>query len=270
MKFYSGITKLYDYIFPLHDAQVDFVERELRNAESGRRPTRPGSSRILDVGCGTGNLSLALAGRGYTVTGIDVDEEMVARAEKKARGHVSPRAPGRARPPGEKRPGPDVRFLRMDMMKIGNEFGPKAFDAILCFGNTLVHLTDPAAVRGFLAEASRVLVPGGLLLLQIINYDRILDHNIQGLTTIENEHVRFKRNYSLDPDTGLLLFHTILTAKGTGEIIENTIPLFPLRERQLHTFLEETGFGGIEMFGSFSGASFSLESVPLIVSARLS
>ena len=42
--------------------------------------------RVLDVGCGTGNFSLKLAGYGCEVTGIDLSEEMLAQARHKAEG----------------------------------------------------------------------------------------------------------------------------------------------------------------------------------------
>src|ERR1700751_4589674 len=38
----------------------------------------------LDAGCGTGFLSLDLAGRGHRVTGVDFAPSMIARAERKA------------------------------------------------------------------------------------------------------------------------------------------------------------------------------------------
>ncbi len=40
---------------------------------------------VLDIGCGTGSLSLVLAGLGYKVTGIDLSPEMIALAEAKTR-----------------------------------------------------------------------------------------------------------------------------------------------------------------------------------------
>src|SRR5947207_6122898 len=46
----------------------------------GGRP----SLDALDVGCGTGFLSLELAGRGHRVTGIDFAPQMLAEARKKA------------------------------------------------------------------------------------------------------------------------------------------------------------------------------------------
>ncbi len=42
-------------------------------------------SAILDMGCGTGSLSVVLAGLGHTVTGIDLSPAMISLAETKAR-----------------------------------------------------------------------------------------------------------------------------------------------------------------------------------------
>src|ERR1700724_2912956 len=43
-----------------------------------------GTLEALDVGCGTGFLSLELAGRGHRVTGVDFAPQMLAEARKKA------------------------------------------------------------------------------------------------------------------------------------------------------------------------------------------
>jgi 2-polyprenyl-3-methyl-5-hydroxy-6-metoxy-1,4-benzoquinol methylase len=41
----------------------------------------PAPARVADLGCGTGTLSVLLAEEGYSVSGIDLSPEMVARAE---------------------------------------------------------------------------------------------------------------------------------------------------------------------------------------------
>jgi 2-polyprenyl-3-methyl-5-hydroxy-6-metoxy-1,4-benzoquinol methylase len=55
--------------------EADFIEREIDYSKT---------ARILDIGCGTGRHSIELSKRGYTVTGIDLSESMLAKARKNA------------------------------------------------------------------------------------------------------------------------------------------------------------------------------------------
>lgn len=56
--------------------EVNFIEKEINfNKEY----------KILDIGCGTGRHSIELAKRGYTVTGIDLSENMLNKAREKAK-----------------------------------------------------------------------------------------------------------------------------------------------------------------------------------------
>lgn len=98
-QFFDAHAPIYDEnIFTKNTvAEVDFLLEELS--------LRPGDC-ILDVGCGTGRHSIELARRGYTVTGLDLSAEMLARAEQAAKAaSVSVRwvhpGSGLARLPGE-------------------------------------------------------------------------------------------------------------------------------------------------------------------------
>jgi len=71
--------------------------------------------RILDIGCGTGGVSLACAARGCTVTGIDVDAEMLEVARAKAT-----RAPTAG----------SVEWLQLASAEIEDRFEPSSFDAV--------------------------------------------------------------------------------------------------------------------------------------------
>src|SRR5262249_53795919 len=52
---------------------------------SGPDPTEPRATRVLDVACGIGNVSLRLAREGYTVVGIDGVRHLVEIAREKDR-----------------------------------------------------------------------------------------------------------------------------------------------------------------------------------------
>lgn len=55
--------------------ECDFIENELQFDKT---------SKILDVGCGTGRHTIELSKRGYSVTGIDLSDSQLARAREKA------------------------------------------------------------------------------------------------------------------------------------------------------------------------------------------
>jgi SAM-dependent methyltransferase len=71
---------------------VDHREQALIRAMIDRAGVRPPAS-IVDVPCGTGRLTMALAEAGFQVTGVDVSEQMIARAVSRWSGVALPHAP---------------------------------------------------------------------------------------------------------------------------------------------------------------------------------
>lgn len=76
-EFFNGHASVYmENVFTKNTAaEVDFLIEEL-----GLTP----GSMILDIGCGTGRHSVALAQRGYRMTGVDLSPGMLAEARKTA------------------------------------------------------------------------------------------------------------------------------------------------------------------------------------------
>jgi ubiquinone/menaquinone biosynthesis C-methylase UbiE len=118
----------------------DYQEGMQRVTEWLGARRRPGDSRVVDLGCGTGNYSLALARDGWAVTGVDWAPGMLRRARGKARREGGLRA----------------EFRRGDFNR-PLEFEDGAFDHAICIA-AMQCVADPAA---FLAEVARVTRPGG-------------------------------------------------------------------------------------------------------------
>lgn len=99
-----------------------------------------GNSRVADIGCGPGHISDFLARKGLSVHGIDLSPAMIELAR-------------RARP--------DLRFELGSLLEL--DIADGALDGVLAH-YSIIH-TPPDRVPAAFAEFSRVLAPGGYLLV---------------------------------------------------------------------------------------------------------
>lgn len=236
-EFYSSISSYYSEIFPYKPAQLQFVKKQLGQIKG---------AKILDIGCATGELSYHLAEQGAEVTGIDLNPDLIAQAKK-----------------SKKYPG--LHFQEGNMLKLTTDFPPESFDAVLCFGNTLVHLLSVERIREMLEGTNRILKPDGKFLLQILNYNYILDEQVTELPLIETDNIRFVRNYHFEKNSPVITFHTELDLKNEGRSVKNETPLLALRSEELKRLLGHAGFKNIELFANFKEESFGGEHLPLVV-----
>lgn len=100
--------------------------------------------RVLDVGCGTGDLTEALAIRGATVVGYDISSGVIARARARFRGF------------------PNVILECADIVDADLEHGP--FDLIVSV-TVLQHQVDDRSLNEAVGKLARVLRPGGTILI---------------------------------------------------------------------------------------------------------
>lgn len=153
----------------------------------------------------------------------------------------------------------------LDIDKLENKF-----DLIFCIGNSLVHLNNNDEICIFLKKCANNLNPGGNLILQIVNYDRVLAKDVKSLPLIKNEEVdlTFERYYDYISDIHKINFRTIL--KVDGMTLENNVLLHPIKSEELIALLEKAGFINIKTFGNFKKDEYDpMNSVPLVIVAQL-
>lgn len=125
---------------PLHDItplRLEYLEQRAGLA----------GQRVIDVGCGGGILSEAMAHRGAEVTGIDLGEAALAAARRH-----------------QQESGLDIDYQCISAEQMA-EKSPGAFDVVVCF-EMLEHVPEPESV---IRACARLVRPGGHVLFSTLN-----------------------------------------------------------------------------------------------------
>ena len=125
-------------------ADVAFCER-----------TFPEPGKLIDLGCGTGRLCLHFARKGYECVGVDLSDEMLARAKDNLQA-IEHDARYR------------VRFVTANLTD-ASLLGGETFDYAACLFSTLGMVRGATHRARVLANAFRLLKPGGRFVLHAHN-----------------------------------------------------------------------------------------------------
>ena len=204
---FSGIAGRYDLLNHLLSGNID--KRWRRVAVRALESSLVEGARVLDVACGTGDLSLVLAEAGAVrVVGLDFCRPMLEIARRKAE------ADSRSIP-----------FVEGDALRL--PFADETFDvATIAFG-----LRNLAGVAAGLRELRRILKPGGRL--AVLEFSSPVVPGFRAL-------FRFYFTRVLPRIGGLLS-----GSRGAYEYLPDSVLRFPDQKR-LAELMREEGFEGVE------------------------
>jgi len=197
---YSRLAGQWDTLFPPDSQRVLFLDELM--------PTS--GARIIEVGCGTGATAISLASLGHSVAASDLDEDMILMARESA--------------------GESVEFSVDDMISALRKVPSQSAHAVLCMGNTLPHLTAEGELEQFFQAAGAALLPGGSLVIQMLNYPRITAMGSLQLPDLQGEGITFRRKQTFDKATGLIYFDTAVIAGKQKEQRRHNLRPFDVQE----------------------------------------
>ena len=139
---YESFASVYDLFMEdvNYDEWVDYVEKIF--SEFNIKP-----ELVCELGCGTGNIALRLAKKGYDVIGIDVSEDMLSEAKLKA-----------------EKEGLDTLFLLQDMREF-ELYG--TVNCILCLCDSLNYITEDEDIKEVFRLVNNYLHPNGLFIFDL-------------------------------------------------------------------------------------------------------
>lgn len=148
---YQGFSGVYDRLMAHapYDQWVEWIEKSLAAMKKEH-------IRILDLACGTGEISVRLAEKGYDVTGVDISGDMLAQAQQKAAGRQLP-----------------IRFFQQDMRDLSGH--DQEFDAVVICCDSLNYLKDEKDVLDTFKNVFSLLKDDGFLLFDVHSVYKIDD-----------------------------------------------------------------------------------------------
>ena len=245
MGFYEEIAADYDSMTRFHER----MDKETLMLQGWR--ARYGFRSALDVACGTGLHAIALARLGVRVTGADLSAAMLAQAQAHAAAF-----------------GVEIPWVQASMQELRPHVREK-FDALFCLGNSLPHLLQQTDLAAACANFYDLLSPGGILVIQLLNYARILaaQERIAGVHRHgETIYVRF---YDFAPERLLFNVLTIHCQAAACPYALSSTPLYPYRQGELAAQLARQAFTGLEYYGDMQFQPFAAEtSANLVIVGR--
>lgn len=208
---------------------------------------------VLDVACGTFALDLPLLRRGYRIVGRDRSEAMLSQSRRnlQASGRTADLAKG------------DMRSLELG----------RSFDAVLCLGTAFNYLATPTDARAAFRTFRRHLRPGGLLVLDLTNFDAWIRRPTNARAEVDSrspDGTRIAIFALNDQDLPRRIHHArFLTAIQRGDRLDLAYSEAPLRiwtRSELTEALGKNGFQAVEWAGDLRlGAIYRKAASPRLV-----
>jgi SAM-dependent methyltransferase len=174
-----------------------------------------------------------------------------------------------------------ARFEVAGFGEMSRRFGGR-FDAVTCVGNSLPHLLDHGSLRACLSDFAALLRPGGALVIQNRNYDRLLrererfmplvsridgegetlfcritEYPPQGAAATTAKVSRGGGGIPADAEESIELTLVILRKRdGAWNQVVQSTPLRALRRHTVESELVRAGFSSVRVYGSYDFAVF--------------
>jgi len=201
-------------------------------------------SKILDIGCGAGNLVKKFVKKGYSIKGVDKSSAMVKRANTK---------------------NPECDIVKKDALNSMNH-PPKSFTHILCTYFTIYYMKDKLK---FFQNAYDWLKADGTLTLHLVNRDKfnpivnasdiltLVSAQKYAKKRITNSIIKFKNfqykaDFKLQKHKNQAIFEETFKSDKSGNIRKNEHTLYMEKQKDILSLAKSVGFilqGKIDMKG---------------------
>jgi ubiquinone/menaquinone biosynthesis C-methylase UbiE len=228
---FVAVASVYDLLMqgvPYAD-WVAYLRRLLETR--GARPRR-----ILDLACGTGNVTELLADAGYSMTGVDIAPGMIAEAQRKAAAA-----------------GQSIAYHVQDAALL--DLPGERFDLCISLFDSLNYITDPAHLQRAFERVALHLTRNGLFIFDLNSDLALREHFFDQSNLDESETLRYDWRSSYFPDTRLCRVHMKFWSRepdGTERYFEEDHWQYAYTTDEIKQMLTTAGFEDIHCYQAYT------------------
>jgi ubiquinone/menaquinone biosynthesis C-methylase UbiE len=229
-------SSFYDEIASDYDEMISFESIVKKKKNLLKIFSNLNTKSAADIGCGTGVDSIALALNGLKISAFDPSEKMLSVANYNS-----------------KEMNAGVEFYNYSADNIPKEF-EKKYDLVVSLGNTFANISEDK-FSASLKRCCDILKPNGQLIIQVLNYKKILrdKHRIVNIT--ENGNKYFIRFYDFDNEQ--IGFNILTFSKvKTSDYKLSSTRIYPYQLENFQSTLTSAGFTNIRFYGDLKFAEF--------------
>ena len=196
---------------------------------------------VLDLACGTGNVSELFCMNGLDVVGVDISEEMIRKAQSKAAEQEL-----------------NISYHTMNAAEL--DLSEKPFDLCVSLFDSLNYITDPSELRKAIRCVFDHVRPGGLFIFDINSAFALQFNFFDQENMMSDDKLRYCWKSLYEPSTRLcsvnMRFYVRQKNGEDREFVETHLQ-FAYREAELREMLTQAGFTDIETYHAYTFAPVS-------------
>jgi SAM-dependent methyltransferase len=205
-----------------------------------------GGERILDLCCGPGRHSIALARRGHAVTGVDRTRFLLDKARERARAADV-----------------QVEWILEDMRTFVR---PAAFDLALSMFTSFGYFEDPSEDVQVLRNIHHSLRPGGALVMDLMGKERLARVYQPASADVYEDGTLWVQRREVIDDWSRIRNEWILLQNGAARSFTFQHRIYSAQE--LKDRLDRAGFASVRVYGDLDGSPYGVEARRLLAVAR--
>lgn len=231
MEQYSDFAFIYDELMNDVDYNkwVEYIEEIIKNKDVKVQ-------NILELACGTGNLTIPLTKKNYDIAGIDISDQMLSVAREKA-----------------EKQGVELVLLQQDIAEL--DFDVTNLDCVLCACDGYNYVTYDDELENSFKKSHELLKTGGIFIFDISSHYKlstILGNNMHG----ENrEDISYLWQNYFDDEQNLIEMELAFFVKdenGKFDKFEEVHHQRAYKQDEIIESLQIAGFNDIKVYGDFT------------------